>query len=95
MKAAVVVLFATACLSLAACSEKTEELSTTAPTGTLPVVSEAGTQGESSESQPTASTSAVAAPGADDSGFDADTTRTGQDAPPADAPATTSDGSTR
>ena len=88
MRTFVAALFAAALLVLAACSEKTEELSTTDPTGTLPFPSDAGPRDPSPPDVPPPTT-AVAAPetSGDDSGFDADTTRTGGDVP-APAPAT-------
>lgn len=84
MRRFIAALFAAALLLLGACSEKTEELSTTDPTGTLPVPSDAGTRDPSPpDLPPPTTTTAVAAPetSGDDSGFDADTTRTGKDVP--------------
>ena len=94
MRTFVAALFTAALLMLAACSEKTEELSTTDPTGTLPVPSDAGPRDPSlPDVPPPTTTTAIAAPGVsgDDSGFDADTTRTGSDvpAPGTDAPTAT------
>ncbi|HEX6094673.1 MAG TPA: hypothetical protein VF432_00010 [Thermoanaerobaculia bacterium] len=92
MRIIVAALFAAALLMLSACSEKTEELSTTDPTGTLPFPSDAGPRDPSPPDLPPPTT-AVAAPetSGDDSGFDADTTRTGRDvpAPGTDAPTAT------
>lgn len=94
MRMIVAALFAAALLLLSGCSEKTEELSTTDPTGTLPFPSDAGPRDPSPPDLPPATTTtAVAAPetSGDDSGFDADTTRTGRDvpAPGTDAPTAT------
>lgn len=91
MRIAIAAALAAALLLTAGCSERVQELSTTDPQGTLPVPSDAGPRDPSvPQAAPvTATTTAVAAPdtSGDDSGFDADTTRTGQDVP---APATTS-----
>jgi hypothetical protein len=96
MRTFVAALFAAALLILAACSEKTEELSTTDPTGTLPFPSDAGPRDPSPpDLPPPTTTTAVAAPetSGDDSGFDADTTRTGRDVPaPGTAAPTATDG---
>lgn len=84
MRTIVAALFAVALVMLTACSEKTEELSTTDPTGTLPFPSDAGPRDPSPPDLPPPTTTAtVAAPetSGDDSGFDADTTRTGRDVP--------------
>lgn len=92
MRVLVSVIFTLALLLSAGCSDRTEELSTTDPTGTLPVPSDAGPlDPPPSDAAPvTATTTAIAAPetSGDDSGFDADTTRTANDVSPPAATAT-------
>lgn len=97
MKSVVAAVLVAVLMTAAGCSEKTEELSTTDPDGTLPFPSDAGTRDPSPPDVPPATTTtAVAAPetSGDDSGFDADTTRTAADVPKP-APSATSTSSTQ
>ena len=90
MRSVMVAAIFAATLLATGCSEKTQELSTTSPDGTLPFPSDAGPRDPSPpDLPPPTTTTALAAPetSGDDSGFDADTTRTGKDVP---VPATTS-----
>lgn len=85
MRVLVSLLFVMALLLSGGCSEQTQELSTTDPDGTLPVPSDAGpADPPRTDAAPATAPSTAPAPpevSGDDSGFDADTTRTGQDVP--------------
>lgn len=93
MRVVLSAIFVMVLLLSGGCSERTQELSTTDPEGTLPPPSDAGALDPApTDAAPvTATTTAIAAPetSGDDSGFDADTTRTAQDVPAPPASTTT------